>query len=382
MPISLGSGSITKLMLGTTAVTRVMLGTTQVWAPALYTSIQPITGTIGTLDDSVDVTISSVDTALTTLMWRGQTGTSDLNNTRKDNWVRAQLINSTTVRFTRGNVAAVGAVSCAVTVIEWSSDWIDTIQRGTIAITNAATSNTATITSIDTSRSYVSLLGFSSNSTSASNYSYTASPVVVLTNSTTITATTNALESSPTAETITISYEAVQFKAAKVRSIQYAEFSGSSGTDLTKNVTISSVTPGDCMLIPNGQYMSSTGAARWFTAELQSATNVRFTRGTASSLDYKVGVTVVELIDTFAAVENISDSGYVTSATTKDVTITTLDPAKSFLTYQGYNITASVDAPHFLSTVVYKDADEATLTRVGTTALTGGLFKARSHTFI
>ena len=341
------------------------------------TSIQHVTGTVSASSASVDVTISTVDTTVSTLMWGGQGGNAT-DDIRAHALVRAELINSTTVRFTRGSSASAGSIVCKVSIVEWSSDWVDTIQRGTIALTNPATSNTATITGVDTARSYVSFLGASSSNT-ASAVSNLAIPLVVLTNGTTVTASVNTAETST--NTVTVSYEVVQLKAVKVRSVQYAQFSGTA-TSATENVTISSVAVGDCMVIQNGQTSANANAGRCFTAELTSSTNVAFTRGQTTSTVQSAGVTVVELISTFAAVQNISATGYATSATSVDQSITALNTADSFLTYQGISTGAATAYNVAISSVDYKDTDEVTFRRGPTTSLTTPTLKARSHTFV
>ncbi len=62
---------------------------------------------------------------------------------------------------------------------------IKSIQRGVISIAGAASSNTATITSVDTAKAVISCLG--STGTDASTNS--SSGYVALTNATTVTAT-------------------------------------------------------------------------------------------------------------------------------------------------------------------------------------------------
>lgn len=62
---------------------------------------------------------------------------------------------------------------------------IKAIYRGTITIANTATSNTATITAVDTAKAVVTHLGVSSTETSVAN----TNAYLALTNTTTVTAT-------------------------------------------------------------------------------------------------------------------------------------------------------------------------------------------------
>lgn len=79
---------------------------------------------------------------------------------------------------------------------------IKSIQRGTIAI-SSATSNTATITSVDTAKTELRVLGYTVNSAGDQQYV----PRVVLTNATTITATRVANDSIST----TVSWELTEY---------------------------------------------------------------------------------------------------------------------------------------------------------------------------
>ena len=79
---------------------------------------------------------------------------------------------------------------------------IKSIQRGTISI-SGATSNTATISSVDTTKSVLRHLG---QSTSSSSYTDRALARIYLTNGTTITADRGSSTNSTT-----VSYEVVEY---------------------------------------------------------------------------------------------------------------------------------------------------------------------------
>ncbi len=79
---------------------------------------------------------------------------------------------------------------------------IKNIQRGTISVTNGNTTNTDTITSVDTAKSLLTHLGdFSDTSALQSSRGY-----IELTNATTITATRSG-----STDTWTVSYEVVEY---------------------------------------------------------------------------------------------------------------------------------------------------------------------------
>lgn len=78
---------------------------------------------------------------------------------------------------------------------------IKRLQRGTIAL-NGVTTNTATITSVDTTKTILSLLGVTSDQTDWDR----ASSIIALTNATTITAS-----KSNATGLATVAYQAVEY---------------------------------------------------------------------------------------------------------------------------------------------------------------------------
>lgn len=79
---------------------------------------------------------------------------------------------------------------------------IKSIQRGTITIAGSSTSNTATITSVNTAKSIISLLGTASTETSTAN----VLAHVALTNATTVTATRGGSTGS-----LVVGYQVVEY---------------------------------------------------------------------------------------------------------------------------------------------------------------------------
>lgn len=82
---------------------------------------------------------------------------------------------------------------------------IKSIQRGTILITSPATSNTATITSVDTTKSELTILGGYQSGTSPS--AGLPNAILTLTNSTTLTASIFAAQTPNN----TIAYQVVEY---------------------------------------------------------------------------------------------------------------------------------------------------------------------------
>jgi len=84
---------------------------------------------------------------------------------------------------------------------------INSIQYGTITIATNATSGTATITSVDTSKAALHFLGFSTSQNEASNQRRTFA-YITLTNATTVTATRDNQGSTGT---VTVSFCVVEY---------------------------------------------------------------------------------------------------------------------------------------------------------------------------
>jgi len=81
---------------------------------------------------------------------------------------------------------------------------IKSIQRGVITIANASATQTATITAVDTTRSALKFLGRSY--AGDTKYAYDTSCYLVLTNSTTVTATRQG-----TTTALYVSYEVTEY---------------------------------------------------------------------------------------------------------------------------------------------------------------------------
>ena len=89
------------------------------------------------------------------------------------------------------------------TLSQFSGGGVKSIQRGTISITGFATSSTATINLVNTSKTMINYLGNIMNADSNQCHSY-----LTLTNSTTVTAQRQA---GGTNVNTTVSYEVIEF---------------------------------------------------------------------------------------------------------------------------------------------------------------------------
>jgi hypothetical protein len=143
----------------------------------------------GTIDlnsvTSNTATITSVVTANSVIVFGGWT--INASSLSPSLFARVELTNATTVTA-YCKVGSAGVVyPVAYTVIEYFPGRLVSSQRGTITL-NGVASNTATITAVTIGKAWVSILGFTYNSGGNNDVSYY--PKVVLTNATTVTATT------------------------------------------------------------------------------------------------------------------------------------------------------------------------------------------------
>lgn len=135
-----------------------------------------------------------------------------------------------------------------------ASSLIASVQRGTITIATGSTSNTATITSVDTTRAIVTYGGEQyQNSVDQRNY---VDCHVVLTNGTTVTVTRNNSGGAGTA-TPAIAYEVIEFMPGVLRSLQRGTIT-CGGAQASNTATITAVNTATSIII-NGRSLTSSG---------------------------------------------------------------------------------------------------------------------------
>lgn len=165
----------------------------------LNSATQPVSIEVTTTQTGT-ATITNVTTGQSAIFWGGTAGNIS-DSSIATNSLRLNLTNGTTVTATRNNTAN----GCTVvgTVVEFKATDIVSVNRENIALSGVA-SNTATVTAVDTTKSFVSFLGMST--TDASNTFREVLNNVVLTNSTTVTSAVNTATT-----TQTDSYELIEF---------------------------------------------------------------------------------------------------------------------------------------------------------------------------
>jgi len=169
-------------------------------ASSLIKSIQQGTIAIGHGSTSNTATITSVDLANSFVVWGGW-NYSNTSNTSDNFMANVVLTNATTV--TAARVGSTFTVTVSYTVVEFVPGVTRSIQRGTITLGGGQASLTATITEVNTAKTFLSC---GSNNDSSGANGDSAFGKLALTNGTTITASRAASTAG-----IIVAYSAVEF---------------------------------------------------------------------------------------------------------------------------------------------------------------------------
>lgn len=293
-------------------------------------SIQQVSITLGSAQSSNTATISAVG-ANAFIVWQGFTTDEAANNLYLDEFATLVLTNSTTVTATRTtSTTGTGTFNCVV--IDPTSSLVTGVQAGTIAIVSG-TSNTATITSVDTSLSAVFFLGSSTLSSTVP----TSAAGVTLTNATTVTASISSTG------TTTVSYVVVTFASAAIQSIQQLVKSGTGAA--TETSVISSVTTGNVLIANGGMKTNSDTFTRQYHFALTDATTISYTR--TSGISGTSPVFYCSVIEFKTGVLKSLQRGLIvlSSVSSNTATVTAVTTANSFCNYLNFKSGAATSAP-------------------------------------
>lgn len=268
-------------------------------------------------------TISSVDTTRAIVIYDGVF--SDSTTDGPHALGRFDLTNATTVTFTRGTTT--GALTGKAAVIEFASGATTSVQQGTILLDNA-TSNTATISSVTTTRAAVFCQGVSGIGTSTTEGNYLSN--VELTDGTTVTAARNG--SLSTADT-TVGYVVVEFAASYIQSVQHVSLTYTTAT--STDATISAVTTANCWLAWGGFLSSTTDPECWKRIKLAGATTVTAQSNSASTGIYKC--VIIEFVSGVINSNQRFELAVPDSVTSTTQTISSINTSKTIVNYTGYD---------------------------------------------
>ena len=321
------------------------------------TSIQQVSITIASSNSSNTATITSVDTTLTSIHFNG----IDTDATTNDGALaRVELTNATTVTAYRSGTTS-NTCTVRATVVEWNSDWVNSVQHGTVALTGASTGN-ATISSVNTSYAIAVWLG-NLGSTSSLNCARGMCRVKVNTATQVTAARGNGTDNA------TVGFCVIDFNSAKITSMQFVETTIATSTSST-NTTITSVDDTSAIMFWAGHSGAGTSIVDNMTDNYRnSTTNVLASRGAAPA-----GNTTISrcyIVEFAASTVNQSSRSEISFTGTSDVwtlgAISTVDTSKAIILNSGTRGGSATTFPTHLANSYLSSNSQATTTkRTGT----------------
>ncbi len=310
-------------LLGSVIIASVafLLGTTAS-EPAVISSVQTGTTTLGSGISQANVTISAVTLARSVLFF----GVQEDNVAPVNGLVRGQLTSTTNIAFNRADTAT--SVVVRWHVAEFASGV--TVQRGSQTIT-ADTAN-VTLTAVDLSRTYAIISHQDTGATYGVGDFYRAH----------LTSTTNLELSKQTGGSTgaVVDWQVVELTAGGT--VQRGDLSFLS-SDASKTAVISAVDSTKAFLLASWNVGGTGIAPNFVRGRITSATGLTFDRadtGTTVNLTYFV----VGLNDA-STVQN-GNTSFLSTETSKGVTLTavTLSRSVAFLSGKGYGGSTSANA--------------------------------------
>lgn len=249
---------------------------------------------------------------------------------------RLEYVNSTTIMATRNTTDAVFSVVINFCIVDATENLIKKVYYGGIT-TGAATSGTAKIPEVDTTKSAVFYLGGTATATASPSLARISS--VTLTDSKTVTRTSGSSAISTT------NFVVVEFQPVVIQSIQQFT-TNQSGVDssTTTNVTISSVVMANTFIAYGSRDATSDNT---YTIELTSSTNVRLTKVAAIAVSRNTRYAVIEFVSGILKSNQFVNIA-LTSLTSNTATITAVDTSKTVGLWNGYNSSTSDTAGNTL----------------------------------
>jgi hypothetical protein len=209
-------------------------GTVVEFDASVITSREQNSVTIASGATSGTATLSTTvaDTTKAVLFFHGhECGDVGATANAVDSQCALDLTNSTTVTAVRNTGTADRSITASFTVIEFASSFIASVEKRSVTLTSANTSDTDTISSVDTARSFLVWNGF----TTARNNAVDAYYRIALTNGTTVTLTRQGTVTT----TRTYKYTVVQLQSGILDSVEQGSTAVASATSNTTTLSTS-----------------------------------------------------------------------------------------------------------------------------------------------
>jgi hypothetical protein len=320
------------------------------------TSIQQVSITIATSATSNTAAITSVDTALTSIHFNGIDTASTTNEYAL---ARVELTNATTVTAYRNSADASNTCTVKATVVTWNTDWIQSIQHGTITLTGASSGN-ATISSVTTANAVAVWLGTTSNTTTLQ---CARGSVRVKVNS----ATQVLASRGTTTDNATVGYCVIEWKSAKIVSNQLVTATITNTTSST-NTAISTVDDTNAITFWGGHTAANSSIADGrLDGYRNSTTNVITLRGGTGGQS----IANTNIVEFASGTVNQSSRTEISFTGTSDVwalgAISTVDTSKAIILNSGTRGgTATTFPTHLASSSLTSTTQATTNKRTGT----------------
>jgi hypothetical protein len=332
---------------------------------SIVQSIQTGEITIAAGTSSNTATISAVNTKYAVCFFGGWRSADTSLNTSED-YARVELTNATTVTAQTSASNAGSSRIVRYTVVAFRPFAIKSVQQGTISITGANNSATATINAVNTARAFVMHQG-QNHSVHHADFNYNQGRVS-LTNSTTVTANKDGTAN----PNLIVGYVVVEFNAYIVKSIQQLAIT-IAASSTTGDATISAVNDTSTLLIWGGwnvHLFATNNPSRAPYVRRTSTTNVRAVRGTTSSVATEMNCTVVEFEPRWIKSRQSGQTQITSGAATANASIATVNTALSLFSWLGWicdNISSGSDGPY--TTAKINSSTQVTVERGGSPAL-------------
>jgi len=305
-------------------------------ATGLIKSIQAVSITLASTVTSNTATVSSFTTGNAFLLWGGYTSDNTTANRDSSNMPTIGITDSTTVSAGRGLATATDALVVNFFVVEFNSGKA-TVQHTTNTIAAAASSKTSTITSVTTTDTAISYRG---NQTDQTTVNFANSRVnAVLTDATTVTFGRNS-----TTGNCFSSCEVISFGSGVLNS-NTQQISITIAASTTSNTAaVSSVTTNKTWFSYGGFQGTSTAFNRLPRITLTSATVATANRTNGTSSTMTINGSIVEFKSADITSINRGTNVIASGSTSQATTITSVNTAKTFVSFLGFSPSTSVTA--------------------------------------
>lgn len=344
----------------------------------LNTAPQVVEITIPTGATSATATISAVS-SLAAILWCGFT-TDNTGATGNSIFPRIELTNSTTVTAYRNTSSATLTVTVRGVVLDpagslSATPFVSSVQHGTIDLSGVQTSNTATITTVDLTRSTVIYQGYTMGGGGGNVNSSTC--YLDLQDASTV----RARRASSGLVTMRVGFSVWEFDASVIQSVQeiLITLANANQEDIT---TVSSVDPANTMLFFGGN--NSAGGAIWSScmhrAQLTAPTQVTTGRIGTGAGTRNIALTLVELVP--GIIQKIQTGGTnISTSTPVDQSIATINEQNTAAYLSGqYCALNTLGADNVFCTVKLQDDDTLRIQKTGTVNLSNAGWEVAQFT--